>query len=102
MKKFLLFALVLSGCGLIAWPGKACRKHDDCGGLKDGYCSFAEICTRECDADRPCPEDSVCLPQTRRPGVCLQQCEKDTECQTNFFCNEGTCQLKDPFARPPP
>lgn len=100
MKRAWLLVFVFSGCGLIVWPGKPCRKHEECGGLKDAYCSRAEICTRECDDARPCPEDSTCFATPVR-SVCLPSCEANGDCQTGFDCREGVCQLTKPFDPPP-
>jgi hypothetical protein len=79
--------------------GVACRKHDDCKGLKDGYCARAEICTRECSSAAPCPENSACVEQGRR--VCLTTCTGDAGCLAGFSCqtvgDAGVCLLTHPL-----
>ncbi len=99
MISLLLLALI-SGCGAFARPGAACTQHDQCKGLKDGYCSLAEICTAECNQTNPCPDGSQCVPQLIR-SVCLPTCETSDECLKNFTCRSGTCQLSDPLEPPP-
>jgi hypothetical protein len=91
----------LSGCGLFAAPGQPCRKHEECDGLADGYCSRAEICTRECSESKTCPDNSTCVAQVKRSGVCLKNCESNSDCLKNFACVEGTCQVQNPLDPPP-
>jgi hypothetical protein len=97
-----LFALstVLLGCPSTL-VGVACQKHDDCKGLKDGYCARAEICTRECSSSAPCPDTTTCVDQGRR--VCLTTCTDDAGCLTGFSCqtvadaDAGVCLLTHPL-----
>ncbi len=101
MRRVALAALVLLwvGCGSFAVPGRACTKHDECSGLERGYCSKAEICTRECSVSQPCPDNASCSDQGART-VCLPKCEDDTGCFKGFTCRDGVCQVKgalDPF-----
>ncbi|MFO0598752.1 MAG: hypothetical protein U0228_25830 [Myxococcaceae bacterium] len=88
-----------SGCGLITWVGAPCQKHEQCSGLKDGYCARAEICTRECSESKPCPDATTCSAQGRR-SVCLPNCTKDEECLPTFACSGGVCVLKAPLEPP--
>ncbi|MFZ5446623.1 MAG: hypothetical protein ACOZQL_41935 [Myxococcota bacterium] len=88
--------LLTSACGAFAVPGRACQKHEDCSGLKDGYCSRAEICTRECSDAVPCPENASCRPMGQRT-VCLPTCTGDDGCFKGFSCTDGVCQLKAPL-----
>ena len=97
----LLVAVGLAGCGAFAFPGKACAKHEDCSGLKGGYCSRAEICSRECSQTDTCPEGSTCSPQGAR-SVCLQTCDADTQCLKGFVCYTNVCVLNAPLDPPPP
>lgn len=103
MKRALTFAglalLVLSSCGLVAWPGKACRKHEECAGLKEGYCARSEICTKQCTTTVDCPEKSMCVGTGIR-SVCLPTCEKDGDCASGFHCGDGYCVLTQPLAQP--
>ncbi len=95
----LLLALSWLGCPAPGSPGQACRKHEQCDPLPEGYCARAEICTRECRDDFPCPEGSVCVPQPRR-SVCLPACEGDATCPPGFSCRAGACQVADVLAPP--
>ena len=78
-----------------------------------GYCSRAEICTRECSENDPCPDNSTCsrqgggalpplLPQRvqGRP-VCLHTCETTSDCLPNFSCSGSVCVLTSPLDPPP-
>ena len=96
----LLLIVLLSSCGLVAWPGKSCRKHDECSGLKDGYCARAEICTKECTTAGDCPDKSVCASGVGSRKVCLPACTRDGDCQENFHCGDGYCVLTQPLAAP--
>lgn len=91
--------LLLAGCGAFAVPGRACRKHEECSGLKDGYCSRAEICTRICSDAVPCPDNSSCRAMGKR-SVCLPTCTDDAGCFKGFACLDGVCQLKAPLEPP--
>jgi hypothetical protein len=93
-------SLAFLSCGLIAWPGKACRKHEECDGLPDGYCSRAEICTRECSESKACPEKSTCTTVGRRT-VCLPSCDSEDDCLSNFTCSNNVCQVEAPLDPPP-
>jgi hypothetical protein len=97
----LMGLMLLGGCGLFAAPGQACRKHEECAGLKEGYCSRAEICTKECSDTVTCPENSACSTQGAR-RVCLPTCEKNEDCLKGFACTDAVCQLASPFTPPPP
>lgn len=92
--------LGLLGCGAFAGPGRACRKHEECNDLERGYCSRAELCTRECSETDTCPENSTCSTQGRR-SVCLPSCESDADCLSNFACSSGVCVVKNPLDPPP-
>jgi hypothetical protein len=98
----LLLGLALSACGgLFATPGTPCTKHEQCTGIKDGYCARAEICTRECGDGKPCPDGSACFAGGTR-SVCLPSCSKDADCLPNFFCAaEQVCRLRSPLDPPP-
>lgn len=99
---FVLLMLGFMGCGLIAWPGRSCRKHEDCQGLKDGYCSKVEICTRECSDTNPCPENSTCTTAQGKRSVCLPTCDSDDDCGlANFVCYQNVCQVVSPLEPPP-
>lgn len=101
MRAWLVALLWVSGCGLFAAPGQPCRKHEECSGLTEGYCSRAEICTKECSDTVTCPENTTCSVQgTRR--VCLPSCASDGDCFKGFVCLEAVCQLASPFTPPPP
>jgi hypothetical protein len=104
MRWLVLAALALGGCNLVANPGKPCRKHEECKGLAEGYCSRAEICTRECSPVNPCPDDPftefICSPQGARQ-VCLVKCAADGDCATNFVCRERACVAAQPMEPPP-
>jgi hypothetical protein len=94
-------ALFASACPTM--PGQTCRTHGDCSSLKDGYCSRAEVCTRECDESRPCPSGSACVAEGRR-RVCLDICTSTGDCPPLFVCREheeiATCRLERPFTVP--
>ena len=92
-------ALGSLGCSIFAGPGLPCRKHEDCSGLKDGYCSRAEICTRECTQNIPCPTTATCSAQGKR-NVCLPKCEVDTDCLKTFACSTSVCVLRAPLEPP--
>ena len=95
---WLLFGLM--GCGAFAAPGRPCTKHEDCAGLKNGYCARAEICTRECGGPSvACPENSTCSLQGAR-SVCLPNCEGDGDCLKGFSCISSVCQLTNPMEPP--
>jgi hypothetical protein len=96
--KWLALAL-LSGCGSFAVPGRACQKHEECGGLERGYCARAEICTRECSEGFPCPDNARCSQQSNR-AVCLPTCDNDQGCFKGFTCRDGVCQVTNLFAPP--
>ncbi len=91
-------SLVMLGCGSTT-TGVACRKHDDCKGLKDGYCARAEICTRECSAANPCDPNTSCVLVGRQ--VCLPSCVDDSACLKGFSCqavgDQKVCLLTNPF-----
>lgn len=93
------WVLGLLGCGAFALPGRACQKHEDCGGLPRGYCSRAEICTRECSETDACPDNSTCSLQGAR-SVCLPKCEGDGECLAGFGCVASVCVLRNPMEPP--
>lgn len=95
----LLLSLWGLGCPAPGAPGQPCRKHEECDPLPQGYCARAEICTRECRADFPCPEGSVCVADRRR-SACLPACSKDDECPGGFSCREGACRVSDVLAPP--
>ena len=100
MRALTLWALLgLAGCGAFAIPGRACQKHEECAGLPRGYCSRAEICTRECSETDPCTEIAACRTFGAR-SVCLPTCEDDTGCFKGFSCLEGVCQVKAPLEPP--
>ncbi|GMU62793.1 MAG: hypothetical protein AMXMBFR34_45560 [Myxococcaceae bacterium] len=100
----LALGLALLSCGGTRLPGEKCKSHGDCGSLPDGYCARAEICTRECDDARPCPDGSACVWGGGRQ-VCLPTCTKDDECPKGFFCavsaEPKVCHLANPLAPPP-
>lgn len=96
----LLLTLGLLGCGAFAAPGDPCTKHEQCDGLKNGYCAKAEICTRECSEADPCPENSTCSVQGRR-SVCLRACDAESDCLTGFTCYQNVCVLVQPLDMPP-
>ena len=109
-----LLAVAYLGCGAFAAPGSACKKHEDCSGLPRGYCSRAEICTRECNEKDTCPDHSTCsqqgggpippLLQTHRVQgrpVCLHTCETTSDCLPNFSCSGSVCVLTSPLDPPP-
>lgn len=100
MRWLTLLCLGLLGCGSFAVPGTACRKHEECAGLKHGYCARAEICTRECSDTLSCPEKSTCSLQGRR-SVCLPNCESDANCLKGFACRSSVCVLSAPLEPPP-
>ena len=80
-------------CGIFAAPGRPCTKHEDCSGLKNGYCSRAEICTRECSETNTCPDGTTCSKQGTR-SVCLPSCDGDTPCANKgFTCAVDVCVL---------
>ena len=95
-------ALTLLGCP--STPHTACRSHDDCRSLPEGYCARAEICTRECAAPGDCPAGSTCVDVGRR-RVCLGSCAVDGDCLTGFSCQPqgdgGVCRVKSPLEPPP-
>lgn len=95
-----LLTLGMLGCGAFAAPGRACRKQEECAGLKNGYCSKAEICTRECSESDPCPESATCSQQGAR-AVCLPTCSQDSQCLSNFVCYGNVCVLAAPLEPPP-
>jgi hypothetical protein len=99
----LLLGVLCLSCGGSARPGDACRHHGDCSSLPEGYCARAEICTRECDDARPCPEGSACVWGGGRQ-VCLPSCTADTDCRKGFACDVGSaapvCRLVNPLAPP--
>ena len=98
----MVLTLCLSGCGLVAWPGKSCTKHEDCQGLKDGYCAKAGICTRECSETNACPENSTCTTAQGKRSVCLVTCDSDDDCGLpNFVCYQNVCQVVAPLDPPP-
>ncbi len=99
-RALLLLVLSSSGCGLIAWPGKACRTHDECAGLQDGYCARAEICTRQCRSQGDCPENSVCSDLGKR-SVCLPTCENNEGCAPGLTCQGQVCKVTAPMEPPP-
>lgn len=108
MSRWLGLALALcTSCA--AEVGKYCATHDDCNGLKDGYCARVEICTRECVIDSgakqdQCPAGSNCVQDVRR-AVCLPQCTSDHDCQKGFGCvggDAGVCLYLDALNEPPP
>lgn len=98
-----LVALVAClGCSDAA-PGDPCTAHDDCDSLAEGYCARAEVCTRECRDDFPCPSASACVHAGGR-DVCLHACTADSECPTGFACTRfeaaSACALANPLAPP--
>lgn len=95
-----LLALGLAGCGAFAAPGRPCTKHEQCSGLLRGYCSRAEICTRECNEKDTCPDHSSCSQQGAR-AVCLPTCETNSDCLSNFSCSGSVCVLTAPLDPPP-
>jgi hypothetical protein len=98
-----LLALAMVSCGGTTAPGRACRSHADCGWLAQGYCARAEVCTRECDDVRPCPDGSACVLGGGRQ-VCLPTCTGDGDCLKGFACDVGSatpvCRLVNPLAPP--
>ncbi|MEW5742324.1 MAG: hypothetical protein AB1938_25630 [Myxococcota bacterium] len=100
----LVLCVALLSCGGTRVPGERCKSHADCGSLPEGYCARAEVCTRECDDARPCPDGSACVWGGGRQ-VCLPSCTKDDECLSNFFCDPDAgapvCRLRNPLAPPP-
>lgn len=100
MRWLVLLWVVFSSCGLFAAPGRPCTKHEECDGLERGYCSRAEICTRECSESQTCPENSTCSLQGKR-SVCLPTCDSQDDCLKNFTCYMNVCQLAVPFEPPP-
>jgi hypothetical protein len=102
MRWLVLLMLSFTSCGLIAWPGRPCSTHDDCAGLKDGYCSKAEICTRECSDAKPCPEGSTCTTAGGSRSVCLHACATNEDCgTTSFVCSQNVCVVAKPMEPPP-
>jgi hypothetical protein len=96
----MLLACGLAGCP--ATPGVTCTKHDECASLKNGYCSKAGICTRECTGPGTCGEGSSCFDAGVRQ-VCLPTCVDDAGCpSTRFACLPGdegfVCQVASPLA----
>jgi hypothetical protein len=100
MKRLVLLAFVFAGCGLVAYPGKPCQKHEECSGLKSGYCARAEICTKECGATSDCPDKSVCAFDVGPRHVCLPECTKDGDCPSGFQCGDGYCVMTQPLSAP--
>lgn len=101
MKWLTLFSWVFFSCaGPFKGPGKACRTHADCESLPQGYCSKAEICTRECSETDVCPEQTTCSPQGRR-HVCLPVCQDEADCPVGFGCTENVCMVKNQLSPPP-
>jgi hypothetical protein len=95
-------ALTLAGCP--STPHTACRSHDDCRSLAQGYCARAEVCTRECAGPADCLTGSACVDEGRRQ-VCLATCTLDADCLTGFGCqpreDAGVCRLLQPLEPPP-
>ena len=99
MRALWLGLLVFAGCGIFAAPGAPCRKHEECAGLKDGYCARSEICTKECSDTSPCPDNSRCFATSKR-SVCLPTCMETADCQKTFTCIDGLCQVTSHLAPP--
>ena len=95
----LSLGLVLVGCGA-ASVGKSCGDHYSCGGLENGYCSRAGICTRECSSSYACPSDATCVDAGR--SACLPKCTGDGGCVKGLRCaKEGYCVVEYPLGKRP-
>lgn len=95
-RALLLLVLGLSACRFTT-VGIECKKHEDCNGFDEGYCSRAEICTRVCDRDDQCPVNTTCSLQGSR-RVCLPTCAAPADCPRGLRCTEeGLCVLDAPF-----
>lgn len=90
--------------GLTACPPATaaitCNKHDDCAGISQGYCSRAELCTKECGSNDFCNDGHACIDAGRRE-VCLPRCEDDAGCPGRYGCHPvdgvNVCQLEHPL-----
>lgn len=98
MRRALLLFLALAGCKFPT-VGLTCKTHQDCAGFAEGYCSTARICTRECETDEQCPENTACTQPTER-RVCLPTCEVSADCPAGFVCEGSFCALEAPFEPP--
>ena len=63
-----------------------CDGEDDCG--EGAVCHLGDYCALSCDADTPCPGESVCEPFYE---LCVAPCTDDTDCDQGA-CVDGLCQ----------
>jgi hypothetical protein len=77
----------------------ACRRYPAGAECVPGSCSGStESAARTCDGNGTCrPGDSrSCAPNVCMGSSCASRCTGNTQCQTGFFCDAGSCRAKRP------
>ena len=83
------------GSSATGW--KICRANTECGGAVTTCVKISSsttgMCSRQCNANNPCPSDGVCVEETKLglTPSCAKACTTITDCATGMKC--GT--LKD-------
>jgi hypothetical protein len=98
VRRIALLAVILAGaaCGSSQGNGSAgdsCKTNQDCAmGLScysdpfpDGYCAA------DCSS-APCADGQTCAP-IAGAGVCLKDCQAQTDCRAGYQCFGGVCTL---------
>ncbi len=88
MNRFLLLALVLTGCNLTA-VGIPCETREECEPGQECLTAPGGFCSRGCTEPgqtRDCPTGTICTNFGKDQQVCSKPCQTSADCRINFEC----------------